>query len=591
MKFLAPLFFWSFLSFLPLIAIYFLKVRPRRREATAYFLWNRVFTEKKSTSLFQRLRDLLSLLLLSLVFGAVCLSLTRPEIVNDERKDLLLLIDHSASMSAGEGSQQRLALAREAAANLIRGMDASQRASVASVASDVRFFSHLTDNPRELLDAVKAVPATALGFRPEAIASLRSGDSSEWMKGHRMILITDGCFPDGKPPDGVEILKVGEPLENAGIIAADARYLPGPGNRLGIYLQIASSFRETIKADLLLKPADAPTIGKLVNLEIKPGTNPGESFVIEEAQPGRWLAKLEIRDAFPADHEVFLAAQKPKPVRVHVEAADKFFFDAAVESFSGGGSGFLLLSPESPQMVISRGKAPEAPLSLVFQPEGESPWWQSVGEPLESAVPRVSIPDHPVLRNLDSAGLNFAGARKIVPPRDALILIENEDAVPLLYTASTGGRSVIVANMNPVDADFFYSAWFPVLVHSAATYLAGRDDSLAATYTPGESMPLPGVRSGDLTTIRLPDGSSVTSDARRFGPLESPGFYTLQNQAGEWLAAVNLLSPSESLLDNSPASSSLGPIASGLPPYLILTILAILVLIIESLLYHRRKVG
>ena len=177
MKFLAPLFFWSFLSFLPLVAIYFLKVRPRRREATAYFLWNRVFTEKKSTSLFQRLRDLLSLLLLSLVFGAVCLSLTRPEIVNDERKDLLLLIDHSASMSAGEGSQQRLALAREAAANLIRGMDASQRASVASVASDVRFWSHLTDNPRELLDAVKDVPATALGFRPEAIASLRSGDS------------------------------------------------------------------------------------------------------------------------------------------------------------------------------------------------------------------------------------------------------------------------------------------------------------------------------------------------------------------------------------------------------------------------------
>jgi hypothetical protein len=178
-----------------------------------------------------------------------------------------------------------------------------------------------------------------------------------------------------------------------------------------------------------------------------------------------------------------------------------------------------------------------------------------------------------------------------VPPRDALILIENEDAVPLLYTASSGGRSVIVANMNPVDADFFYSAWFPVLVHSAATYLAGRDDSLAATYTPGESMPLPGVRPGDVTTIRLPDGSSVTSDARRFGPLESPGFYTLQNQAGEWLAAVNLLSPSESFLDNSPVSSSLAPIASGLPPYLILTILAILVLIIESLLYHRRKVG
>ena len=65
MKFLAPLFFWSFLSFIPLVAIYFLKVRPRRKETTAYFLWSRVFTEKKATSLFNRLRDMLSLILLS----------------------------------------------------------------------------------------------------------------------------------------------------------------------------------------------------------------------------------------------------------------------------------------------------------------------------------------------------------------------------------------------------------------------------------------------------------------------------------------------------------------------------------------------
>ena len=79
MKFLAPLFFWSFLSFIPLVAIYFLKVRPRRKDTTAYFLWNQVFTEKKASSLFNRLRYLFSLILLSLVFGSVWLALTRPE--------------------------------------------------------------------------------------------------------------------------------------------------------------------------------------------------------------------------------------------------------------------------------------------------------------------------------------------------------------------------------------------------------------------------------------------------------------------------------------------------------------------------------
>ena len=172
MKFLAPLFFWSFLSFIPLVAIYFLKVRPRRKETTAYFLWSKVFTEKKSTSLFNRLRDLLSLILLSVVFGSVCLALTRPEMQDDERKDLLLLIDNSASMSAGTGAQQRLLLAQNAARDLIKGMDASQRASVATVAGDVRFLSHLTDDPRALLDAVDAIQPTALNFRQDALDAL-----------------------------------------------------------------------------------------------------------------------------------------------------------------------------------------------------------------------------------------------------------------------------------------------------------------------------------------------------------------------------------------------------------------------------------
>ncbi len=591
MKFLAPLFFWSFLSFIPLVAIYFLKVRPHRKETTAYFLWSRVFTERKAASLFNRLRDLLSLILLSLVFGSVCLAMTRPEFEDDERKDLLLLIDNSASMSAGEGGQQRLHLAQESARELIRGMDASQRASVASVSGEVRFLSHLTDDPRALLDAVDAIAPTSLNFRREAVTALRAGDSAEWMKGHRLILITDGCFGTAGAPEGVEVLKVGKPLENAGIVSADAQFLPGAGSPLGVFVQFASSFKAPVKGILMLKP-DGPGVNKLVDVEIKPGMNPGEVFTVQDAPAGKWLVKLEIADGFVGDNSVSLVAQKQKPVRVKVDADDKFFFDTAVESFSrGGGSGFLLLTTESPQVVIALSKAPDAPLSLIFQPEGVSPWWKSVGEPLESAVPRVRVPDHPVLRHLDASGMNFAGARKLIPAEGALVLVESDQSVPLLYVARAGGRTAVVVNMNPVDAEFFYSAWFPVLIHGAATHLAGREAPLASTYTPGATIPLPGASDTESTTIVSPDGSILSATGRKYGPLEQPGFYDLRNGSGEWLAAVNLLSPRESLLNNEATQTTLAPIAKGLPPYLWLTSLAIVGLILESVLYHRRKVG
>lgn len=590
MKFLAPLFFWSFLSFIPLVAIYFLKVRPRRRETTAYFLWSRVFTERKTASLFNRLRDLLSLVLLSVVFGSVCLALTRPEFEDDERRDLVLLIDNSASMAAGEGAQQRLRLATNAARDLIKGMDASQRASVATVAGDVRFLSHLTDDPRQLLDAVDSVKPTALSFRREAVDALRAGDSAEWMKGHRLILITDGCFEAAGAPAGVEVLKVGGPLENVGIVSADAQFLPGAGGPLGVYVQFASSFKAPIDATLTLKP-DGPGAQKLVDVEINPGINPGEMFTVQDAPAGKWSVKIDLTDSFDGDNAVSLVARKQKPVRVSVDAADKFFFDTAVESFSRGGNGFLLLTPESPQVVIARSKAPEAPLSLIFQPDGTSPWWKSVGEPLESAVPRVLVPDHPVLRHLDAGGMNFAGARKIIPADGAIVLVESDEAVPLLYMASAGGRRAVVVNMDPVDAEFFYSAWFPVLIYGAATHLAGREEPLASTYAPGATIPLPGASEGESTSIVAPDGTLISASGRQFGPLEQPGYYALRNGSGEWLAAVNLLSPGESLLDNTLTQSSMAPIARGLPPYLLLTIIAIVVLILESILYHRRKVG
>ena len=590
MKFLAPLFFWSFLSFIPLVAIFFLKVRPRRKETTAYFLWSRVFTEKKATSLFNRLRDLLSLILLSLVFGSVCLAMTRPELQDDERKDLLLLIDNSASMSAGEGGQQRLHLAQNAARDLIKGMDSTQRASVAAVSIEVHLLSHLTDDPRQLLDAIESIEPTSFNFRREAVGALCAGDSAEWMKGHRLILITDGCFDAAGAPEGVEILKVGEPLENAGIVSADAQFLPGSGSPLGVFVQFASSFKAPVKGVLMLRP-DGPGANKLVDVEIKPGMNPGEVFTVQDAPAGKWLVKLELADGFAGDNSVSLVAQKQKPVRVHVDAEDKFFFDTAVESFSRGGNGFLLLTSESPQVVIARGTAPDAALSLIFQPDGPSPWWKSVGEPLESVVPRVRVPDHPVLRHLDANGMNFAGARKISPADGALVLVESDQSVPLLYIANAGGRTAVVVNMNPGDAGFFYSAWFPVLVYGAATHLAGREESLASTYTPGATIPLPGASDTEATSIVAPDGTIVSVTGRNFGPLEHPGFYQLRNGSGEWLAAVNLLSPGESLLNNESTLTTLAPIAKGLPPYLLLTIIAIVVLILESLLYHRRRVG
>ncbi|MEM6853036.1 MAG: VWA domain-containing protein, partial [Planctomycetota bacterium] len=100
MSFLSPAFLWGFALLAPLIAVYLLKVRPRRHPVTAIFLWDEIFTQRKATSLLQRLRDLISLLLLALAAAALIFAAARPQFTTGDDRDVLLLIDRSASMSA-----------------------------------------------------------------------------------------------------------------------------------------------------------------------------------------------------------------------------------------------------------------------------------------------------------------------------------------------------------------------------------------------------------------------------------------------------------------------------------------------------------
>lgn len=571
MNFLTPAFLWSFLALIPLAAIYFLKVRPRKRSTTAYFLWERIFNEKRATSLFNKLRDVLSLILLALVFSALALALAQPEFTNDERKDLLLIVDHSASMSA----DGRLDEAKKTAREIVVALNGNQRAAVASAARDIAFRSHLSVSPRELIDAIDDIEPSDFPFDPAALESL--GQDAQWGDEHRVILISDASFEGaGELPEEIELIKSGDAAENVGIVAADLQQLPS--GQLAFFFKIASSFEEPVEADLVLEHADEGRIYKLIPLNLQPGENPAEVFNLEDAPPGKWLARIEIDDALEKDNTAFLAVPEPQPIRVAVATEDRYFFETSVLAFQQG-SGLLQLVDTEPQIAIGKGVAPDSDLSLVFTPEG--------GEEVDAVAPRVLIEDHPVLRHIDLSSVAFIGARELEPPEGSLVLVESENGVPLIYRATQNGRTTLVVNLDPVASEFYFSAWFPVLIHGAATHLAGREEELAALYRPGDTAPIPGHREGTTTNIVFPDETQIETQESRFGPIERLGFY----QLGDWPLASSLVTTQESLLDNSAVEATAGPVSRGHAPAYWLVLLAVIVLVVESILYHRRKVG
>ena len=600
MTFLYPLFLWSLLALIPLAAIYFLKVRPRRKSTPAYFLWEKIFSEKRATSLFNKLRDLFSLLLMLLAFALLALALARPELSSDDRKDLLLLIDHSASMSAKDGLQTRLDSAKKAAREIAVALDGNQRAAVAAVGRDIEFLSHLSESPRELIDAIDQISPSYDSISLAALTAL--GKDSHKSGDYRIVLISDGNFAGSdEMPENIEWFKVGQPARNLGVVGADLERLPD--GRLGFYFQVASSFAEEKAADLILRSAESGQIAKLIPINAKPGLNPAETFYLDEAPDGKWIAELDLEDDFSSDNLVYLSVAPVRPVRVQVAAENRFFFETSVLAFQSGG-GLLQLVDENPQIVIEQGASQGTEeLSVVFTPSGESPWWKSIGDDADAVAPREVIEDHPVLKHIDLSGLAFIGAKEIEPADGSLVLVESETGNPLVYRASHEGKSALVVNLDPVESEFYFSAWFPVLVHGAATHLAGREEDLAPVYRPGDRFSIPGFREGVETVLLAErDGANDASgdgeseepevwNKSEFGPIDRLGFFDFRNPSGDWTAASSLLSKADSLLDNAALEATAEPISRGQSPAYWLIVLAILLLAAESVLYHLRKVG
>jgi len=589
--FLHPMLLWSFAALLPLAVLYFLKVRPRRKQTTALFLWEKVLEERRSSSLFRRLRDFWSLLLMILACSAICLALARPE-WTDRRQDLLILLDNSASMAAKEGGTSRMESAKRAAAEIVEGLNGVQRAAVATVAQSVVYRSHLTDNPRELLDAIESATVSNQPLRLDALPDPEDS-RNHYLRDHRVVLISDGCFGADRLPQHVELIKIGNSLENMGIVAADMAYLPTGTNRLAFYCQVASSFSKPREVDLIVARIDehgVEQLAKVIPLEIKPGLNRSETFTLENALPGKWIARLNVDDALPLDNTAYLAATLPEAIRVGVKSEDRYFLEKSVLAFSQS-AGLLTLVQDKPDIVLASATAPDNDKLLLFLPSGESRWWKDLGEKIEVVEPRVLVKNHPALRHLDAASIPFVGARRLTPPPGAQILVDDDHGLPLVYASRQGNRAAIVVNMDPVAADFYFSAWFPVFVHSASTYLAGREDSLSSTYRPGDAVPIPGASEDTVSTWATWSDEKIEIRGKSLTLDDRLGFSELSNASGRWFVGSSLLAESETLLDRQADANESDALSRGRSPTQWLTFLAIAVLAVESVLYHRRKVG
>jgi len=227
--FVTPAAAWLALLFIPLIMLYFLKLKRPVHAIPSLALWRQVMNDQRVNSPFQRFKRNLLLLLQILVLGCLILAAMQPYWGTgaSRAKYLPILIDCSASMGALDktGGTTRLDAAKAEARKIIDNLLSDQLVSLIIVNSTGRRLTDFTNNKKLLSTALDHIVVNDVPSRLEDGLRLTQALARTYPI-ERALFLTDGNTPgsvDLELPFQVTLQLVSPGGANIGITELNAR--------------------------------------------------------------------------------------------------------------------------------------------------------------------------------------------------------------------------------------------------------------------------------------------------------------------------------------------------------------------------------
>lgn len=318
---------WFFLSLIPLVVLYFLKLKRPRLEIPSLALWQSVVNDQRVNSPFQKFRRNLLLLLQLILLCLVILSLMQPFISAGPATDeyIPVLIDCSASMSAQlpDSDQTRLEVVKERVNAMIDNLRGEGRISLFTFSSGGRRLTEFTDDQQILRRAMDEVRPTHRASKLDEV--LRMAEAySRTAPVKRVIVMTDGNLRDKvdfELPFKLEVQRVDAGGDNIGITEMSARRsgLDQP-NSWDVFVRVAGSGDESQFGEITLTQ-NGNTVGKE---SVTASRDDSERLVFTVDSPEASLIKATLTtnnfDSLPLDNIVWLSLPMTRPLKVWVDS-------------------------------------------------------------------------------------------------------------------------------------------------------------------------------------------------------------------------------------------------------------------------------
>ncbi|MCS6798108.1 MAG: VWA domain-containing protein [Myxococcota bacterium] len=599
-------------------ALHLLRVHRRRVEVPFLALWQQAVGTSRPSRLWARLRWLLSLVLGVLIVACLTLAIADPRLVTATAggRTLVVLLDASASMLATDEPGGRFEAARRHVRRLVESLGPADRALLVRMHAVAEPLGPLASDRTVLLQALDAARPTHAPARPEPALRLAL-DALRGQPRPGIVLVSDGAFEPPAPATLEELQSSGTPLamvsvgredRNVAVTALAARRHPLDRTRCALLVELwnAGTRRERVELRLLGdgRPLDVE------HLELEPGERIRR--VRDDVTGADRLVEAHIvladgPDALPLDDRAVARIPERRRMRVLTVGEGNLYLEAALLLDE-----YLDVTHVRPaeyrdahgyDAAIFDGFVPPAPPgvdAIFLHPTGGS-GWQPIA--VEGRIERPSFErvdrDHPLVRWVALRDVNVAEALRLRPePRDRIVA--SDPRGPLLVEGERDGRRIVVLAFDVRHSDLVLRAAWPLLLLNALERFAETSVELLASPRAGEVWTLPVGATARRVRMVEPDGRLhplAVRDGRIVFRAEQAGAHVLEVDGRRELIASQLPPGEESRIApvRAPRWGSLhwSRALEGRPqvdrtPWAWLAAVALVLLVVEWLAYHRR---
>ena len=520
MPFASPLALLGLLFVPAVVAMYLLRLRRTETIVPSTLLWQRLAADVEANAPWQKLKRSLLFLLQLLLVAILALLAARPFVERPAglARDIVLIVDTSASMAATDVAPNRLGAARQAALDALKDLPSGGKVSVIEAGRTARIVATGTSDLGRIRQAIDSIrPSVGRGNLGDALAlaqqlAIQSGDAE-------VLVATDAALavpPTTRVDAPIRVLRVGDAKgsRNQAIVALAVRTAPSAVTR-SIFVSVANldlemaTRRLEIWGDDHLVESRTITIDAQQKADVIVDDVPADIEVIDvRLVPGDAGTPAGRPDLLATDDRAWAIIPPDRPRNVLVVGEGDPYLETALLKLPNTRL-FGLKPSEYPagavrkdgtewDLIIFEGfvpaTLPSVPI-LAIAPPKSSGLGEVTGTLKNPGIATLGT-DEPILRYVDLSTVHILEARKLTLPAWARSVIPGPKGAPLLYAGLRAGLPTAVLAFEPRQSDLPLQVAFPILLANLTGELFG-----------GSAAPVTAIKPGEPVVLSVPAGA------------------------------------------------------------------------------------